>query len=209
MPRYNYDPDDFYEGDRVKIIVRSHCKSDEQPDLIFEGEVVEIEENGFWWHDEGSDKNEFTAFVEVESVMYKPAWWAQQFAVRNITAGCRVEIELEDGERFKCRITRIEEDGLNTRTSEGARWVHLSEAKEIKLVSTPLEKVQYIADFLAEEQYTQLEMLADDHETSIGTILQSFIHDLLATDKSGGSDEEDLAKAWFQRNCCGREFMRS
>lgn len=45
--------------------------------MIYEGDVTNIEVDGFWWHEEGSDKEEYSAFAEIQDVILKNEWWRQ------------------------------------------------------------------------------------------------------------------------------------
>jgi hypothetical protein len=207
MP-YIYKPGNFSEWDRVKIIVRSLYRRDDEPEWINEGDVTNIEADGFWWHEEGSDREEYTAFEEIENVILKNVWWRQQFELRGVAAGCRIELTVADNEKTKCRVLEVGEYSFELKVNGYTLSYDFDDIKEITLLSAVHPKSPFLSEFLSEGEYSNFIDMADEHETTVESILKAFVHDLLATNKSGGSDEEDRANDWFQRNCCEREFMR-
>lgn len=56
--------------------------------------------------------------------------------------------------------------------------------------------------------FDELEAIADSHLTNIDNIIFAFVHDLICSEHSGGSDERDLASQWLSRNVFDGEFIR-
>lgn len=97
-------------------------------------------------------------------------------------------------------------------------WLSNNESGEDEFVSleeigaadisqlTKLEQGLYLT--LGSDRYSDLEELADRYKANPQEIILAFVHDLIISDSSGGSDERDAASAWFRRNCIGGEFVR-
>lgn len=50
-----------------------------------------------------------------------------------------------------------------------------------------------------EEEYQLLKEIAANQESSVALLLGAFVHDLTASDRSGGSDERMYARDWLYR----------
>jgi uncharacterized protein with ACT and thioredoxin-like domain len=132
----------------------------------------------------------------------------------NINEGDRVKIETVLGNVFYGRIVEIDfedekEIGLWWLDKETNREEYLAfeEIASIKVIKeTQLEKE--LRSVLGKKIFDELEGLADYRKTNVHNIVTAFVHDLVCSDNSGGSDERDLAYNWLSRNCIEGEFIR-
>ncbi|OPH61786.1 hypothetical protein BC351_00670 [Paenibacillus ferrarius] len=125
----------------------------------------------------------------------------------------KVQIKTALGKLFKGEVEKIVFKG----DAPIGFWWHDKEAgldefiafEEVETVDvvelTKLEKELYLT---LGENYEELENLADEYKTNPQEIVIAFIHDLIMSNSSGGSDERDAASSWFRRNCISGEFVR-
>jgi hypothetical protein len=50
------------------------------------------------------------------------------------------------------------------------------------------------------QEYQDLQRIAESAKTSVANLVGAFIQDLTYSDRSGGSDERELAREWLGRN---------
>jgi hypothetical protein len=132
----------------------------------------------------------------------------------NVKEDDRVKIETVIGNAFYGRVVEIifeneKEIGFwwLDRESDREEFLPFEEIASIKVIEeTELEKVLKLA--LGNKNYDDLELLADQRKTNVHNIVTAFVHDLICSDSSGGSDERELAYSWLRRNCFDGEFIR-
>lgn len=126
----------------------------------------------------------------------------------------KVRIKTELGNLFSGKVEEIVFEGDEpigfwwyNKEADIEEFFSFEEVKTVDVVElTKLEKELYF--LLRKKQYEELEELADRYKTNPQEIVLAFVHDLIISDSSGGSDERDAASAWFRRNCIGGEFVR-
>jgi hypothetical protein len=132
----------------------------------------------------------------------------------NIKEEDRVRIETVIGNVFYGRVVEIIFEDENEiglwwldRESDREEFLPFEEIASIKMIEeTQLEEVLRLA--LGKDNYDYLEVIADQRKTNVQNIVTAFVHDLICSDSSGGSDERELAYHWLRRNCYDGEFIR-
>lgn len=61
-------------------------------------------------------------------------------------------------------------------------------------------KTMRISIDLTSVEYQKLRNLSDFYDTNVNCLLSQFIADLTCSDRSGGSDERNLASDWLSRS---------
>lgn len=53
---------------------------------------------------------------------------------------------------------------------------------------------------ITEEEYAELKVLAKESNVSVSDIISTYVHDLVCSNRSGGSDERLFASDYFNRS---------
>lgn len=53
---------------------------------------------------------------------------------------------------------------------------------------------------VSQKDFNKLRKLAENYDISSSELIEAFIKDLVCSEESNGSDERELANAWYDRN---------